>query len=89
MPDPKEVTKALNEKFVSKEKFAEDIEKFVSKTKMSYIDAIIEYCEQNEIELETVKKLIPKPLKDKIMCEAQELNFLKPTDKTSKAKLPI
>ena len=51
---------------------------------MSYIDAIIHFCENNNIDLESVPKLISKPLKEKIKYEAMELNFLK---KTSRAKL--
>ena len=86
MPDSKEINKAINEKFISKEKFAEDIEALVLETKMNYIDAIIEYCSQNEIELETLNKLVSKPLKEKIKCDAIELNYLK---KTSRGKLPI
>ena len=53
---------------------------------LDYIDAIIHFCDQNSIDLESVPKLIPKPLKEKIKYEAQELNFLK---RTSRAKLPI
>ena len=86
MPDSKDVNKAINEKFISKGKFAEEIEAIVLRTKMNYIDAIVEYCTDNEIELETVNKLISKPLKEKIKYDAVELNYLK---KTSKAKLPI
>ena len=86
MPDPKDIDKAINEKFISKEKFAEEIEALVLKTRMNYIDAIVEYCTENEIELESVGKLVSKPLKEKIKCEAMELNYLK---QTSKGKLPI
>lgn len=86
MPDPKDINKAINDKFISKEKFAEEIEAMVLKTKMNYIDAIVEYCTENEIELESVGKLVSKPLKEKIKCEAIELNYLK---KTSKGKLPL
>lgn len=86
MPDPKDIDKAINEKFISKEKFAEDIEALVLKTKMNYIDAIVQYCEKNEIELESVGKLVSKPLKEKIKYDAVELNYLK---KTSKGRLPV
>ena len=86
MPDSKEINKAINEKFISKERFAEEIEALVLRTKMNYIDAIIDYCSQNEIELETLNKLVSKPLKEKIKCDAIELNYLK---KTSRGKLPI
>ncbi len=86
MPSPKELDDAINKKFISKEKFAEDIEKLVLNTKMNYIDAIVQYCEDNEIEIESVGKLISKPLKEKIKYVATELNYMK---KTSKGKLPL
>ena len=86
MPTPKEIDEAINKKFVSKEKFAEDVEKLVLATKMNYIDAIVQYCEDNEIEIESVGKLISRPLKEKLKGIATELNYLK---KTSKGKLPL
>ena len=86
MPDSNEINKAINEKFVSKEKFASDIEALVLETKMNYIDAIVLYCEKNGIEIESVGKLISKPLKDKVKFVATELNYLK---KTTRGKLPL
>ena len=86
MPTPKDIDEAINKKFVSKEKFADDIEQLVKRTKMNYIDAIVQYCDDNEIEIESVGKLISKPLKEKIKYVATELNYMK---KTSKAKLPL
>ena len=81
-----EVNEELNKKFISKDKFAEDIESLVLRTKMNYIDAIVEYCDLNSIELDTVNKLVSKPLKEKIKCDAMELNFLR---RTTRAKLPL
>lgn len=72
-----ELDQALEDKFVSKEKFAEDIEKLVQVTQMGYIDAMVEYCTIHNIEVESVSKLISKPLKDKLRFEATELNYLK------------
>ena len=86
MPNPKDIDEAINKKFISKEKFAEDIERLVLDTSMNYIDAIVQYCEDNEIEIESVGKLISKPLKEKIRYVATELNYMK---KTSKGKLPL
>lgn len=86
MPDSTELNKAINDKFISKEKFAEDIEAIVLNKNMNYIDAIVLYCEENNIEIESVNKLISKPLKDKIKFVATELNYLK---KTSRGKLPL
>ena len=53
---------------------------------MNYIDAIVYFCDNNNIDVESVPKLISKPLKEKIKYEASELNFLK---RSSRAKLPI
>jgi len=80
-----ELEKALESKFFCPARFAEEIEKLVLLNKeMNYIDAIVHFCEQNAIDLESVSKLISKPLKEKIKCDALELNFMK---KTSRAKL--
>tara|TARA_B100000029_G_scaffold57410_1_gene51925 strand:+ start:461 stop:721 length:261 start_codon:yes stop_codon:yes gene_type:complete len=82
-----EFEKVLENKFFCPARFAEAIESLVLDNKdMNYIDAIVHFCEQNSIDLESVPKLISKPLKEKIKCDAQELNFMK---KTSRAKLPI
>ena len=47
---------------------------------MTYMDAIQYYCEQNNIELETIGKLVQGALKSKVREEAENLHFLpKPT----------
>ena len=80
-----ELEKALESKFFCPSRFAQEIENLVQiNAEMNYIDAIIHFCEENKIDLESVPKLISKPLKEKIKYEAMELNFLK---KTSRAKL--
>jgi len=82
-----ELEKELEKKFFCPSKFAQEIESLVVHQKgLNYIDAIILFCEKNSIDLESVPKLISKPLKDKIKCEAIELNFLK---RSSRAKLPV
>lgn len=67
-------------------KFSQDVEKIAHDNSMNYIDAIVHYCEKNEIEIESVSKLISKPLKEKLKYDAQKLNFIK---KTSRAKLML
>ena len=80
-----ELEKAIENKFFCPTRFAQQIEELVQiNIEMNYIDAIVYFCEQNSVDLESVPKLISKPLKDKIKFEAMELNFLK---KTSRAKL--
>jgi hypothetical protein len=76
----------LQEKFMTVARFSSEVETLVNSDSMSYIDAIIHYCDTNDIELETVPKLISKPLKEKLRHEAQQLNFIK---KTSRAKLML
>jgi uncharacterized protein YdhG (YjbR/CyaY superfamily) len=80
-----ELEKVLESKFFCPSRFAQEIEKIVQYNEdMSYIDAVIHFCENNNIDLESVPKLISKPLKEKIKYEAMQLNFIK---KTSRAKL--
>lgn len=80
------VDNLIKEKFLCQTKFAQEIEKLVKTNGFNYIDAIVSYCEENKIEVESIPKLISKPLKEKIKYDATHLNFLK---KTSRAKLPI
>ena len=82
-----ELEKVLESKFFCPSRFAQEIENLVQvNVEMNYIDAIVYFCEQNNIDLESVPKLISKPLKEKLKYEAMELNFLK---KSSRAKLPL
>tara|TARA_Y100001951_G_scaffold92451_1_gene87232 strand:+ start:356 stop:616 length:261 start_codon:yes stop_codon:yes gene_type:complete len=82
-----ELEKVMASKFFCPAKFAQEIETLVLENKdMNYIDAIVFFCDQNSIDVESVPKLISKPLKDKIKRDAQELNFMK---KSSRAKLPL
>ena len=86
MPE-NELEKVMESKFFCPTRFAEEIEKLVLvNADMNYIDAIVYFCDQNSLDLESVPKLISKPLKEKIKYDAQQLNFMK---KTSRAKLPI
>ena len=81
-----EFTQVLGKKFMNPAKFAVEIEKIVKNEKLNYIEAIVLYCEENNIEIDSITKLISKPLKEKLKCDAQQLNFMK---KTTRAKLPL
>ena len=68
-------------------KFSQEVEKIaVTNEDMTYIDSVLHLCDLNEIEVESVPKLISKPLKEKLKYEAQRLNYMK---KTSRAKLML
>jgi hypothetical protein len=67
--------------------FAQQIEELVWTTNVSYMEAVLLWCDKRGLEPEVGAELVRKsaPLKGKIQCEAEELRFLKP----SGAKLPI
>jgi hypothetical protein len=81
-----ELEKAIESKFLTPQKFAMEIEGIVAKEQINYIDAICHYCDVNSIEVESVTKLVSKPLKEKLKYDAISLNFMK---KTSRARLPV
>ena len=86
MPE-NELEKVMEKKFFCPAKFAQEIETLVLENKdMNYIDAIVFFCEKHSLDLESVPKLISKPLKEKIKYDAQQLNFMK---RTTRAKLPV
>ena len=66
-------------------KFALIIENMVKDKKISYIDAILDYCKTHEIDPSNTKSMINKTLKEKVAFEAQNLNMLK----EKVAKLPL
>tara|TARA_B100001123_G_scaffold258221_1_gene287821 strand:+ start:578 stop:802 length:225 start_codon:yes stop_codon:yes gene_type:complete len=61
--------------------FMENIEKLVQKTNMSYIDAVMYYCEENKLEPETAGKMIGGKLKQNIQDEAEDLHLIQRTSK--------
>jgi hypothetical protein len=66
--------------------FSMKIEELVWMKDISYMEAVVLYCEQTDFEVELAAKLISGALKSKIKIEAQELNFL---PKSNTAKLPL
>ena len=60
------------------------LENIVKEKKITHMDAVLWYCQQNGIEPDKVSSLITKALKEKIENNARELNFLPKT-----AQLPI
>jgi hypothetical protein len=62
--------------FLTKQKFVKLIEDVVWATNSTYMDAVITVCQDNEVEIEDVRKFITPIIKDKIRAEAMRLNFL-------------
>ena len=65
-------------------RFQANIEELVQRTKMTYIDAVVHYCEENKLEPETAGQMVGGKLKQHIQEEAEELNLIQKT-----SKLPI
>lgn len=86
MEQNKELEQVIEDKFLTPSKFSLEIEKIVIEQKLNYIDAIIYFCEANNFEIESVSKLVSKPLKEKLRWDATRLNYIK---QNSKAKLPL
>jgi hypothetical protein len=63
----------------------ETLDKMVREKKMTYMDAILQYTNDVDCEVEMVAKMLNKQIKDKIEAEAYELNMMK--DRSS--KLPL
>jgi hypothetical protein len=62
--------------FKNSNEFSLYIEQVVKEKRMSYMDAVLDYCKENYLEPSDVSKLINKSLKDKIEMDFRELNYL-------------
>ena len=68
---------AVEEGNINRKQFSRMVDSFVWTHKgTSYIDAIIEICERNEIDVRDSKRLLTKQIVEKIEFEACELNLL-------------
>ena len=70
----------MSEDFLTKSKFSKMIEEAVVQKKLSYMDAILDICEKNDIEPEDVRKFVSPIIKDKLEAEAMSLNLLPKTN---------
>lgn len=52
------------------------VESEVKTNNLSYMDAVVNLCEKNNIEIEDVKKFLSNSVKERIEVEAMELNYL-------------
>lgn len=80
------VDDVISSKALTSEKFIKEIESLVTRYNLDYMDAVVHYCEKNNIELEAAAGIIRSNLriKAKLQDEAEELNFL-----PKRAKLPV
>jgi hypothetical protein len=62
---------------MNSKEFSLKIEDIVKEKKISHMDAVVWYCDQNELDTGQVSSLISKSLKEKIQLEATNLKMLK------------
>jgi hypothetical protein len=88
MKTGKSIDQLIDDNFMDKNKFSMTIESIVkdSNKSLNYIDAIVDFCQSKDIEIESVVKLIAPSLKEKIKAEATRLNYIK---RTTRGVLPI
>ena len=68
----------MTEKITPK-KFAIIVDELVITKRLTHMEAIIYYCEQNLIEPDTINKWIDRSLKEKLQADAEALNYLPKT----------
>ena len=73
------------EKYMQSSKtFSLEVEKIAKEKNITHMEAVLEHCRIQQIEPDSVARLITKSLKDKIEANARDLNFI-----PKQAKLPI
>ena len=75
------IDEVFEENFMTAAKFSLEIENIVKDSNLNYIEAILQFCEDKSIEIDSVGKLISKPLKEKLKYDAQRPNFMKKTSR--------
>ena len=75
------IDEVFEENFMTSAKFSVEVEKIVKDSDLNYIEAVIQFCEDKNIEIDGINKLISKPLKEKLKYDAQRLNFMKRTSR--------
>lgn len=62
--------------FKNAAQFSLHIEQMAAQKRMTHMEAVLKYCEENYIEPDEIKSLINKPLRDKIEIDMREANLL-------------
>ena len=73
----------MTEKITPK-KFAIIVDELVRTKRLTHMEAILYYCEQNLIEPDTISKWIDRSLKEKLQADAEALHYLPKT-----SQLPV
>ena len=68
----------ITKRFRSPTEFSLYIDEQVSTYKITYMDAVINYCNEKEIDIDSIGSLINQKLREKIQMEAEQANMIKP-----------
>jgi small-conductance mechanosensitive channel len=58
-------------------KFSVIIENYVIHDELSYIDAVLKFCEEYDTDPEDIKKFMSQAIKEKLEVNFQELGYIK------------
>lgn len=72
----KSLSDAASSKKEEVKKFSLEIERVRKEKNVSYLDAIVLYCEQYDFDLETAAKILSPMIKTQLRIEAEDLHFL-------------
>ena len=74
---------------MNSKEFSLKIESIVKQKRIPHMDAVLDFCKDNEIDPATIGSLISKSLKEKIKVEALNLKLLKNSNQAPQGKLPV
>lgn len=68
----------ITKRFRSPNEFSIYIDEQVASKSISYMDAVINYCNEKDIDVDSIGPLINQKLREKIQLEAENANMIKP-----------
>jgi hypothetical protein len=68
----------ITKRFRSPNEFSMYIDEIVTQFKIGYMDAVINYCSEKDIDVDSIGPLIGQKLREKIQMEAEQANMIKP-----------
>lgn len=74
-------------KFTTPTEFSQRIEIFAKRHDVKYHEAIVLWCEENDVEIEAVVSLVTPTLKRKMAAQAEDLFLIDKDDDSKKLKL--
>ena len=76
LPKQGKVTFYIMNKKITPKKFSLIIEELVLTKRLTHLEAIIYYCEKNNLEAHTITKWMDRTMREKIQSNAEDLNYL-------------